>query len=282
MTYQTDLWDVDEAAFRSSTADARVRMLDERSAQIAHARLPFDASGWCAVCDAITPIRFRSDHGLVDADNGMFHIAFSETGVCMQCMVNSRQRFAVEMLGRRPSSSRIFVSEHVTPLRAKLAERFPALVSSEYLGDYASGAIVNGLRHEDLHALSFDDRAFDAVLCLDVLEHVDDPLTCLGEIARILAPGGIAVVTFPFFFWRSESVRRAALQDGAIRHLLPAEHHGNPLGGGALVFWELTWDLVRDAVQALPLRVRLVQYWSAINLHLGATRFALLLERAAE
>jgi SAM-dependent methyltransferase len=226
----------------------------------------------------MTPIRFSADHGHVDAGNGMFHIAFSESGVCQRCLVNSRQRFAVEILRSKPTSSRMFVSEHLTPLRARLGEEFPNLVSSEYLGENVPGTMVDGIRHEDLHHLSFEDCSFDAVLCLDVLEHVNDPITCLREIARILAPGGTAVITFPFHFWRSESVRRAELHDGAVHHILPEEYHGNPLGGGALVFWELAWDIVRDAAASLPVRVRLVQYWSATNLHLGAHRFALLLE----
>ena len=38
--------------------------------------------------------------------------------------------------------------------------------------------------------LPFDDRKFDVVLCLDLLEHVDDASAVVGEIARVLQPGG--------------------------------------------------------------------------------------------
>ncbi len=41
-----------------------------------------------------------------------------------------------------------------------------------------------------------DDRA-DHVLCLQVLEHVPDPLAVLREINRVLSPGGTALITVP-------------------------------------------------------------------------------------
>jgi 2-polyprenyl-3-methyl-5-hydroxy-6-metoxy-1,4-benzoquinol methylase len=49
--------------------------------------------------------------------------------------------------------------------------------------------------------LSFPDKTFDCVLCMDVLEHVQRPVACLQEIARVLAPGGIALVTTPNPLW---------------------------------------------------------------------------------
>lgn len=38
--------------------------------------------------------------------------------------------------------------------------------------------------------MPFEDGAFDAVLCVDVLEHVADLDRVLAEVARVLAPGG--------------------------------------------------------------------------------------------
>jgi ubiquinone/menaquinone biosynthesis C-methylase UbiE len=42
------------------------------------------------------------------------------------------------------------------------------------------------------------DGAFDAVLCIEVLEHVPDPVRALEELCRLLKPGGILLVTAPF------------------------------------------------------------------------------------
>ena len=44
-------------------------------------------------------------------------------------------------------------------------------------------------------ALPFRDSAFEVVVCLDVLEHAESLGATLAEIARVLAPGGHAVVT---------------------------------------------------------------------------------------
>ena len=46
--------------------------------------------------------------------------------------------------------------------------------------------------------IPFDDEFFDAVLCTEVLEHVEDPQTFLSEIHRVLKPDGKALITIPW------------------------------------------------------------------------------------
>lgn len=45
--------------------------------------------------------------------------------------------------------------------------------------------------------LPFRDGAFDCVILADVLEHVLDAASCLGEVHRVLCPGGRLIVTTP-------------------------------------------------------------------------------------
>lgn len=46
--------------------------------------------------------------------------------------------------------------------------------------------------------LPFVDHAFDAVLSLNVLEHVRDPFRCARELSRVLKPGGTLYAAVPF------------------------------------------------------------------------------------
>jgi SAM-dependent methyltransferase len=53
----------------------------------------------------------------------------------------------------------------------------------------------------------FEDGAFDAVLCNQVLEHVFEPEEFVGEIARVLKPGGRLLLTVPFVWDEHEQPR---------------------------------------------------------------------------
>jgi SAM-dependent methyltransferase len=70
-------------------------------------------------------------------------------------------------------------------------------------------------------ALPFADASFDRVICAEVLEHVHDYHVMLGEIRRVLKPGGLLAVSVPRFVpewicWRlSEAYHR--VEGGHLR-----------------------------------------------------------------
>ncbi len=53
----------------------------------------------------------------------------------------------------------------------------------------------------DIHNLSFADNSLDALVCLAVLEHVENPLKACAEMYRVLKPGGYCLVTIPFLYY---------------------------------------------------------------------------------
>jgi SAM-dependent methyltransferase len=88
-----------------------------------------------------------------------------------------------------------------------LYDTYRDLVSENICIDWLNTAHVNPyLDHTvDLTgALPFEIGSFDTVLLTDVLEHIPDPVNLMGEIARILRPGGKLILGVPFFYWLHE------------------------------------------------------------------------------
>jgi SAM-dependent methyltransferase len=80
-----------------------------------------------------------------------------------------------------------------------------------YLGVDVSSAAVDMARNAGLEAqviddaarLPFADAAFDAVVCIEVLEHLFEARDAAAEMARVLRPGGVAIVSVPnIAYWR--------------------------------------------------------------------------------
>lgn len=59
-------------------------------------------------------------------------------------------------------------------------------------------------------AMPFSDQSFDGVLCIEVLEHVEDPQLLIAEMARVLKKGGTLLLTVPW---------------SARQHHLPNDYH---------------------------------------------------------
>jgi SAM-dependent methyltransferase len=53
--------------------------------------------------------------------------------------------------------------------------------------------------------LPLEAAAYDTVLLTDVLEHVYRPHRLIGDVARVLAPGGKLLLAVPFFYWIHEA-----------------------------------------------------------------------------
>lgn len=90
------------------------------------------------------------------------------------------------------------------------ADLRPLFPGKEYVGcDMRPGRGVD--RILDLHAIELEAESVGTVLLLDTLEHVEFPRKALGEIHRILKPGGVLVISstmrfpihdHPHDYWR--------------------------------------------------------------------------------
>jgi ubiquinone/menaquinone biosynthesis C-methylase UbiE len=85
-------------------------------------------------------------------------------------------------------------------LRMFPSARLTALdVSDEYLATARANLAGYDVRFVkgEIDKLGLPDASFDRVVCSEVLEHVVDPTAVLEAIAKVLRPGGAAVITVP-------------------------------------------------------------------------------------
>jgi SAM-dependent methyltransferase len=163
-------------------------------------------------------------------------------------------RTRVETLGARRDLRVLDVGCGDKPYFPLVAHR-----AVEYRGfDANPGPHVDDLGSAE--ALPYDDGRFDLVLSTQVLEHLPDPGRAVAEIGRVLAPGGVALVSThgvhvyhpdppgsdqDFWRWTHAGLARLFKDNGDWR-----EVDVSPLGGAvaclsALACWYLDEALKR-------------------------------------
>ncbi len=53
----------------------------------------------------------------------------------------------------------------------------------------------------DIHNMPFADNSLDAIICMAVLEHIENPIKACDELYRTLKPGGYCLAQAPFLFY---------------------------------------------------------------------------------
>ncbi len=78
--------------------------------------------------------------------------------------------------------------------------------------EYGKNRGIENLKVREGDGVNFPDNYFDLVLALDVLEHIENDSKAIGELNRVLRPGGMAIITVPayMFLW--------GVQDEVSRH----------------------------------------------------------------
>ncbi len=94
-------------------------------------------------------------------------------------------------------------------------------------GEIPADRFVSGLRG-DATKLPFADASFDRVVTSEVLEHIQDDVAAIRELARVLKPGGSLGVTVPSWFPEK------------INWMLSDDYHAPKSVGGHVRIYSLT------------------------------------------
>jgi len=170
--------------------------------------------------------------------------------------VISRQRAVLLVLrqlvdsGELPAwpSLRLYLSEAVTPFAERLKQEVPRLRCSEYLPE-PDHWLRGQVPHRDLRRISLPPATFHAVICNEVLEHVEELVPSLQGMAEMLSLGGYLIATVPFLYGQQEHLVKAIWRgEGQEPEVIgEPDYHGNPVSNeGSLVYRYPGWQLLSD------------------------------------
>jgi SAM-dependent methyltransferase len=99
---------------------------------------------------------------------------------------------------------------HVAPEQPFLP-RFKKLDNLEY----TTGDLVSPIADVkmDIMDIPFVDKRFDVVICNHVLEHVENDITAMKEVYRVLKPGGWAILQVPINYKNKETIEDLSITD---------------------------------------------------------------------
>jgi SAM-dependent methyltransferase len=89
---------------------------------------------------------------------------------------------------------------YIVPGQESIGDLRPLFAGREYVGcDMREGPGVDQV--EDISRLSMADESVPSIVCVETLEHVFEVRRAVDEIIRVLAPGGIVLISTPFNFY---------------------------------------------------------------------------------
>ena len=164
--------------------------------------------------------------------------------VCSSCGSIPRQRHIQAFLDTHVPGWEQLVVHESSPSNDYIKRFVADYTASQYFPDVPRGEYRDGIRSEDLEALTLPDESVDIFITQDVLEHVFHPDDAIREINRVLKPGGMHVFTTPKHKLLEKTTQRARITaDGTVEHILEEQYHGNPIGDNrALVTYDYGVD----------------------------------------
>jgi SAM-dependent methyltransferase len=134
--------------------------------------------------------------------------------------------------------------------------------------------------------LPFDDASFDLVMCIEGFHYVVEPEHGVAEVARVLRPGGHAVVSVPFVWEYDRSVLENRYTGPALARLFAGwEDVVVVENGGRAISWAtLTGLIVSMGEHHVPERFQLrrLAHPAFAALYLGINGLGFLLDRTEQ
>lgn len=172
----------------------------------------------CACCGWTVQLRLAAaDHGVRCSRCGASAITQSLVDVLQRTVGDPAAMTCLELSGRGA-------------LVAWLGRHAGSLMRTEYMPGKSPGCTVDGVRNEDVQALTFAQARFDLCTSTEVFEHVQDDMAGFREVLRVLKPGGAFVFTVPLT-GAEYTVERARMVAGSVQHMLEPEYHNDPYSG---------------------------------------------------
>ena len=231
-------------------------------------RWVYDSVGRCPTCGLLTVFAYSKDTaeglgGVITkwdyCDEYKRVLLSRENFFCLNCLSNLRLRALSSMitellglddaygLGAKLSGAadfRFYETAAYNVFRYGSVKKMNNYVVSEYFENEVFGKYIHGVRNENLESLTFDDEIFDVLVTSDVLEHVVDLNKVLGEIYRVLKPGGMHVFSIPVNYCLDDTQERAKLSNGSLVNiLLPVVHGDSIRDNGILAFRDFGKDV---------------------------------------
>jgi SAM-dependent methyltransferase len=208
---------------------------------------------------------------------------FRDAYICSGCGSIPRERALMWCVEKFYPGWESVVIHESSPVKRGASQRLAAkckkYVSSQYFPGQPTGTLVNGVRCENLEALSFADNSIDLHISQDVFEHIFNPAAAFKEIARSLKPGGAHIFTTPLIEKNKPSQRWAEMVNGQVVHLQKPEYHQNPVSNeGSLVTMHWGYDICEYIARESGLFTTLV-YIDALDLGIRAEYIEVLISR---
>lgn len=215
---------------------------------------PISLPGVCDICVSPTCYSATPRHQTSDSSPFPYRTDWRLSTAC-GCGFNSLDRSVMRFLiddGISETKRYYHVGYH-SGMARWCAKNLPGVVLSQFEHGRGRGEVRDDIRYEDIAGLSFADASLDRVIAMEILEHVPDYLSTIGEMARVLSLGGMAVLSFPWLGGQNYDhlIRAELREDGTVHHFMEPEYHGDPARpDGILAYRHFGWrvlDELRDA-----------------------------------